>query len=84
MEYYIDYGTGAGNKTVSATLEEAKRIADEGAAYTQENIRIKNENGDTVCTRYWCGVTFRPEDFGEENPDIIEFGTFGYYNEWSE
>ena len=38
--YYINYCTGAGNERTD-TLEEAKRIADEEAAYTQQHIIIE-------------------------------------------
>ena len=34
MKYYIDYGTGAGNEYVEGTLDEAKKVAEDGLSYT--------------------------------------------------
>ena len=42
MKYYINYNTGAGNKWAD-TLEAAKELADDGAAYTQRPIIIEDE-----------------------------------------
>lgn len=78
----INYGTGAGNITGIATLETAMQIADESAGYTQRDIEI-TENGKTVASRKWWGDKFDP-DFYEngEDADVIDYGDFGYYDEW--
>ena len=81
-KYLIDYGTGAGNQEVEGTLEEAMKIADKGACYTQCDICIYNQNGDIVAARQWWGVTYDDSQLEEE--DSIEFGTFGYYSDWNE
>lgn len=79
MEYYIYYGTGAGNGIVHGSLEDAKAYADKGACYTQTDIRICNVRGELVAERSWWG-------FGlggiEENCDPIQFGDYGYYGDW--
>lgn len=79
MKYYINYHTGAGNETVDGTLEEAKRVADEDAAYTQQNIEIFDEDGDSVAIRRWVGVDYN-NGYESENPII--FGSFGFYDDW--
>lgn len=82
MEYYINYHTGSGNET-AADLDEAKRIADENAAYTQEAITIHDETGDEVARRNWWGVKYDPEN-DPDTEDPICFGDYGYYGDWTE
>lgn len=77
--YYINYQTGAGNDTAD-TLEEAKRIADEGAAYTQQPIVIEDEDGNEVSRRSWYGVKYNADD---DCVDPILFGSFGFYSDWT-
>lgn len=76
--YYIRYGTGAGDET-AATLKEAMQLADDGAAYTQQDIKIFSAD-ELVALRHWWGVKYDPEE--SEESDIIDFGDFGYYGEW--
>lgn len=33
-KYYINYGTGAGDKYIEGTLDEAKKVAEDGLSYT--------------------------------------------------
>lgn len=79
----INYGTGAGNIAGIATLETAMKIADESAGYTRCDIEIA-KNGKTVAFREWRDEKFNP-DFYEngEDADIIDYGDFGYYDEWT-
>ena len=81
MKYYIDYCTGAGNETVEGTLRQAMKIADNGAAYTQQDIAIRDEEGYTIAVRRWVGVDFA-NGYEAENPII--FGSFGFYDDWEE
>lgn len=82
-KYYINYGTGAGNE-YAETLEEAMTIADEGAAYTQRDIRITDaESGELAAIRQWWGVVYDPDESGEAEEEIIAFGEFGYYGAWN-
>ena len=77
MKLYIDYHTGAGNELVEGALDDAKFIADEHPAYTQQNITIEDEDGP-VAERRWYGVAYDgPDDAG-----IIDFGDWGYYDRW--
>lgn len=81
-KYYINYGTGAGNE-YAETLEQAMTIADEGAAYTQRDIRVTDaESGDLAAIRPWCGVKYDPDESEETEDEIIAFGDFGYYGAW--
>ena len=50
MKYYINYNTGAGNEWAD-TLEAAKELADDGAAYTQRPIIIEDEPGNEITRR---------------------------------
>ena len=77
--YYINFNTGAGNKYADS-LEEAMKIADEGASYTQCDITIIGPNGTDVAVRGWCGC----RDGIEDETDPIDFGDFGYYGDWIE
>lgn len=79
MKYYIDYNTGAGNEW-GDTLEDAQRIADAGASYTQCPIVITDEDGNEVSRRNWWGLAYDENEVPEENP--IRFGNFGYYSDW--
>lgn len=77
MRYYINYGTGAGDEYIDGTLEEAKKVAEDGLAYTQEDVKIQTEEGDVVAVLRWYGV--KPED-----DDVVtaKFGDYGFYGEW--
>ena len=75
--YYINYNTGAGNETAES-LSEAKRLADEGAAYTQRNITIYDDDGNEVAGRIWYGCMTDVELC----EDPITFGDFGFYGDW--
>ena len=77
--YTVNYHTGAGNGTAE-TLDDAKKVADNGACYTQESITIEDENGQTVSMRHWWDCMDGIE--GMENP--IRFGAYGYYGDWED
>lgn len=79
MRYYINYGTGAGNECVDGTLDEAKKVAEQGLAYTQTDVRIQTEDGEDVSVLNWYGVA--PE---EDDVVTARFGDFGFYGEWVE
>lgn len=82
--YTIRYNTGAGDEEVNGTLDEAKAVADDGAAYTQQDIVIEDESGDEVARRVWYGVELTEEDMTEDEDQYITFGSFGYYAPWQE
>lgn len=75
--YYINYHTGAGDE-VTETLNDAMKIADDGACYTQQNITIEDDKENIVAQRTWYGVQANIE----YDEDIIDFGSFGYYGPW--
>lgn len=77
MKYYVNYGTGAGDEYVEGTLDDAKKVAEDGIAYTQTDIKIQTEDGEDVAVLTWYGVA--PE---EDDIVIARFGDFGFYGEW--
>ncbi len=79
--YHICYHTGAGDDYAD-TLDEAMKIADEGAAYTQQDISIEDENGEEVARRRWCGVEYDEDNEDTYCEDPICFGSYGYYFDW--
>lgn len=76
---YINYGTGAGNEYVEGTLEDAKKTAEEGLSYTQEDVKIQTEDGEVVAVLKWYGV--KPE---EDDIVTAQFGEYGFYGDWWE
>lgn len=80
--YNINYHTGAGDETIAGTLESAMSAADNGAAYTQQDITISDERGQEVARRRWWGVEYDPDESDESWDDIISFGAFGYFGAW--
>ena len=82
MTYFINYHTGAGDEWFEGTLDEAKIKADAEAAFTQQNITIEDEDGNTISTRPWCGVSYDEDDLDMWCEDPIVFGTFGFYSDW--
>lgn len=64
------------------TLDEAKAAADEGASYTQCDISIEDENREEVARRRWYGVPFDPAETETDEADVIQFGSFGFFDRW--
>lgn len=84
MDKFVTYYETGEIYETSETLEEAEKKADESASYTQRNITIYKvgETGrEEVAIRLWYGVAPSEED---EEGDIIQFGGFGFYDEWVE
>lgn len=77
MKYFINYGTGAGNEYVEGTLDEAKKVAEDGLSYTQTDVKVQTEDGDDVAILKWYGV--QP---GEDDIITAQFGDYGFYSEW--
>jgi hypothetical protein len=76
-KFFVDYNTGAGNFEYEGTLDEAKKAAEEGLAYTQQSVKIF-ENDEPVAILPWWGT--QPE---EDEIVTCQFGSFGYYGEWT-
>lgn len=80
-KYYVDYGTGASDFVIEGSLEEAMKAADESIAYTQTSVYIKDyDTHKDIAFRRWYGVS--PDNNVENNKDIIDFGNFGFYDNW--
>ena len=87
MKYYIDYGTGAGNKWVEGTLQDAMKQADNGATYTKETygVYLYNEALEEytpVAVRTWYGTQYNADDESLYAEEPITFGNFGFYGDW--
>lgn len=79
MKVKINYYTGEGDIEIECeTLEEAMKIADENASYTQKNIAITKDFPEELAVREWNEGTYGRD--AQNNPII--FGTFGYYGDW--
>ena len=74
-KYYVDFGTGAGNKGFDS-LKEAMEYAEENCSYTQESIKIL-EDGEQRAVLPWYGVKAE-----EDDEVIVNFGDFGFYGSW--
>lgn len=81
--YTINYKNGI-IETVEGTLEQVKKVADENASYTQNDIAIENEKGEQVAIRKWWGVAYDPEEDEATEDEFINYGDFGYYGAWLE
>lgn len=79
--YTIDYNNGVVN-TCDGSLEDAKKLADDCAGYSQHNIYINNDKGERVAGRSWYGVQFDPADTDETEDEVIQFGSYGYFGAW--
>ena len=77
-KFIIDYKTGVTENVEVYDLNEAKEIALEGIAYTQEHVVIKNEDGEVLTQATWYGV--EPE---EDDHVLITVGE-GFYQTWSD
>ena len=77
--YIINWHTGVEDDACDM-LSEAMRFADANACYTQRNITIEDEDGYIICERHWWGTAIDEDD--EDLIDPIDFGDFGYYDDW--
>lgn len=77
-KYIINYHTGVTEEVEVNGLSEAKKVAEEGIAYTQENITIETLDGEVIATAYWYGVS------PQEGDDVLEVVGGGFYQMWSD
>lgn len=75
--FFVDYNTGAGNFSVSGTLQDAMSAAEANIGYTQQSVTIML-NGLSVATLPWWGV-----EANEDDVVTADYGQFGFYGEWS-
>lgn len=76
-KYYVNYNTGAGNFEFEGTIGGAMKSAEEGLSYTQQAVKIEDENNNTVVYLPWWGVEPEEDDYVTE-----QFGSYGFYGEW--
>ncbi|UOC04877.1 hypothetical protein BTT_61300 (plasmid) [Bacillus thuringiensis serovar morrisoni str. 4AA1] len=56
-KYIVNYHTGVTEEVEVNDLSEAKKVAEEGIAYTQEKITIETLDGEVITTSYWYGIS---------------------------
>lgn len=83
--YFINFGTGAGNITKYMSLVEAMDIAEKECGYTQNDVCIYEADTYTssidcqpVAVLPWYGVAA-----DEDDTVTVSFGDFGFYGEWN-
>jgi len=76
-EYYVNFGTGAGNCKIEGYLSDALASAVNNATYTQESIKIELDD-EVVAVLPWYGV-----EATEDDEVMIDYGTFGFYGAWN-
>lgn len=79
--FTINYNNGLWDEC-DGTLDEAKAMADECVGYTQCDITIEDENHEEVAHRRWYGVPFDPSETETTEDEVIQFGSFGFYDRW--
>ncbi|MDA2051623.1 hypothetical protein [Bacillus cereus] len=77
-KYIVNYHTGVTEKVEVNGLSEAKKVAEEGIAYTQENITIETLDGEVITTAYWYGIS------PQEDDNVLETVGGGFYQAWSD
>ncbi|MED4352196.1 hypothetical protein P9265_07585 [Schinkia azotoformans] len=77
-KYIINYHTGVMKQVEVESLNEAKEIAKEGIAYTQENVTIESEGGEVITAANWYAV--EPE---EDDEVLVQVGG-GFYQVWTD
>ncbi|MEK7019844.1 hypothetical protein [Bacillus sp. FSL R9-9410] len=77
-KFIVNYHTGVTEEIEVNDLNEAKEVAKEGIAYTQEKITIETLDGEVITTAYWYGVP------PQEDDDVLENVGGGFYQKWSD
>ncbi|WP_375102348.1 hypothetical protein ACDZ28_00670 (plasmid) [Paenibacillus sp. RS8] len=77
-KFVINYHTGVTEEVNVYDLNEAKEIAKDGIAYTQQNVTIEYPDGNVITTSYWYGVHPQEED------NVLEVIGGGFYQTWSD
>lgn len=78
-KYYVNFGTGVGNKEVK-TIQEGIDYVEKNLSYTQKRIEIRRlEDDEVVIYLPWWGVKAEEDDIV-----ICDFGNYGFYGDWVE
>lgn len=78
MKFIINYQTGV-TEEIEGDLQAAKEAAVAGFSYTEENVSIQTEEGETVATSRWYGV--EPE---EDDSVLVQYADYGFYQTWDD
>jgi hypothetical protein len=76
-KYIIDYLTGVKHVVEVADLDEAKKIAEQGIAYTQQSVVIRDEHCFQISRSYWIGTP------PEEDDEVLTIIGGGFYQAWT-
>lgn len=78
-KYYLNFHTVPKELVEVEGLDEAKQIAEEKMAYTQQPVTIEDLDGNIVAISRWWG--YAP---GEDEEDLVltQFGDYGFYSNW--
>lgn len=79
--YIVKWHTGVEDDMIN-TLRKAMSFADANACYTQRDITIEDEDGNIICMRHWWGCPISDDDDDIICYDPIDFGNYGYYDDW--
>lgn len=77
-KYIVNYHTGVKEEVEVNDLSVAKKVAEEGIAYTQEKITIETLDGEVITTSYWYGIS------PQEDDNVLETVGGGFYQVWSD
>lgn len=75
--FLVNFNTGAGNFKSDKELDELMNEVLKEVTYTQESIKIENEDGNVVARLPWYGVSA-----DEDDTILVDFGSNGFYGEW--
>lgn len=77
---YVVEANGISYESDFDRLSLVKDEADKWISYCQSDLTINKDN-EVVAIRRWYGVEPTEED---KERDIIQFGSFGFYDEWED
>lgn len=77
-KFVINYHTGVTDTVEVNDLDQAKELAKEGMAYTQEKVTIETEDRVVITTAHWYSIT--PE---EDDQVLVTVGE-GFYQTWTD
>lgn len=80
MKYMINWNWMMECEEFEGSLDDAKKYADNGICYNQQDCTITSADGEHLSIRRWNGVKYDEESDYCDNP--ILFDDFGYYSDW--
>ena len=81
-KYIIDYQNGFVDEISCENLEDAMIQVKESLTYTQNNVKIFDENNNQLAILPYYGYDPSIDDDLEEDDILVAFGDFGFYGQW--